>query len=189
MRHEVFNLLQAHSLLDCPLHPDKADAVLIFKQLANCTDATISEMIDIIDGAAAILKLYKITNNFKYVIFDGDLDIRTKQIFNQSAIFIKTTLLNRFGQFNCCLGKSECCKQFLLEKIIVTNYVVKLKQQLISELIRYRLARLDFFESFSKIRWKFHHQILRERVIRTSQSGYKRFKTGNIFNAYHAWCV
>ena len=49
MRHQAVHFLQAHALLDSTLHAHQADTVLVLKQLANRTHATITEMVDVVD--------------------------------------------------------------------------------------------------------------------------------------------
>jgi len=109
MRHKVFDLLQTHSLFDGTLHPDKADAILIFQQLTNSANTTVTEMINIIYSATTVFKLNKIANNFKNIIFDSNFYIGAVQIFkhhpvtakrfNHTTILVKTTLFDCFGKF------------------------------------------------------------------------------------------
>ena len=55
MRHSrVDVLVDGHLFFDRPLHADQSDAELILEELADCPDATIPEVVDVI-GAADIL--------------------------------------------------------------------------------------------------------------------------------------
>jgi hypothetical protein len=57
MRHHRVDLDRAHALADRPLHPQQADTVLIFHQLADRPDPAIAEVIDIVDLAATVLEV------------------------------------------------------------------------------------------------------------------------------------
>src|SRR6185503_466633 len=63
VRHERVDLLRdAHALLDRARHAHESDAVLILHQLADGTDATVAEMIDVVDRTAAVLELDEVTH-------------------------------------------------------------------------------------------------------------------------------
>ena len=49
MGHERGHFLQAHALLDGPLHAHQTDAVLVFHQFAHRAHPPVAQMIDIID--------------------------------------------------------------------------------------------------------------------------------------------
>ncbi len=57
MRHDRIDLDRTHPLADRPLHAQKADAVLIFHQLADRAHPAIAEMVDVVDLAAPVLQL------------------------------------------------------------------------------------------------------------------------------------
>jgi hypothetical protein len=54
--HQSLNLLNAHALTDGALHADKSHAVLIFHELADRPNPTVAKMIDIVNGALAVLE-------------------------------------------------------------------------------------------------------------------------------------
>ena len=43
-----FDFLETHPLLDGPLHPHKADPVLVFQQLAHGANPPVAQMVDIV---------------------------------------------------------------------------------------------------------------------------------------------
>src|SRR6516162_4885736 len=57
MRHDRVDLDRAHPLADRSFHAQQTDAILVLHQLADRADPAVSEMIDIVDLAATILKL------------------------------------------------------------------------------------------------------------------------------------
>ena len=57
VRHRRVDLDRAHPLADRALHAQQADAELVLHQLADRAHATIAEMIDVVDLAAAVLDL------------------------------------------------------------------------------------------------------------------------------------
>ena len=69
LRHQGLDILQAHLLLDGPLHPNQADAEMVLYELADRPHPAITEMIDVIDGAVAVLELHEITNHFEDILF------------------------------------------------------------------------------------------------------------------------
>ena len=69
VRHERVDFLRhAHALLDGALHPDQADAVLVLHQLADRADATIAEVVDVVDGPTAVLQLDEVTDGLQDVL-------------------------------------------------------------------------------------------------------------------------
>ena len=48
MRHERFDLLQGHPLLDRPLHAHQAHAVLVLAQFADCPHPAVAEVVDVV---------------------------------------------------------------------------------------------------------------------------------------------
>ena len=57
MGHQVFGFSLAESLLDSTLHPHKPSPELVLCQFANTADATVAEVIDIVDFTAAIAQV------------------------------------------------------------------------------------------------------------------------------------
>src|SRR5439155_8761158 len=68
LRHQRFDVLQAHALLDRTLHAYQADAVLILDELADRADAPVAEMIDIVYLAVAGLELHQVAHDFRDVV-------------------------------------------------------------------------------------------------------------------------
>ena len=69
VRHERVDFLRhAHALLDGALHADETDAVLVLHQLADGADATIAEVVDVVDGPAAVLQLDEVTDGLQDVL-------------------------------------------------------------------------------------------------------------------------
>ena len=64
---ETVDVLCCHSFAYHTLHSGETDAVLVLKQLADCTDTTVSKMIDIVFYADAVLKVH--------IVVDGSKDI------------------------------------------------------------------------------------------------------------------
>jgi len=56
MGHERLDLLQRHAFLDRSFHPDQADPVLIFEELADRANPPIPQIIDIVDGALRVFE-------------------------------------------------------------------------------------------------------------------------------------
>ena len=57
LRHDRIDLHGGHALLDRPLHAEQAHAILILHQFADRANAPISQMIDVVDVAAAIAQI------------------------------------------------------------------------------------------------------------------------------------
>ncbi len=73
VRHQVFALGLAETLLDRPLDADEAGAELILGQLADRAYATVAEVVDVVDLAAAVAQ------------FDQDLDDGENVVGRQCA--------------------------------------------------------------------------------------------------------
>ncbi len=69
LRHEGFDILQAHLLLDGPLHAHKPDAEMILDELPDGSDAPIAQMIDVIDRSIAVFQLHEVANHFQDILF------------------------------------------------------------------------------------------------------------------------
>ena len=54
LRHDRVDIDRGHALLDGALHAQQAEAILIFHQFADRTNAAVAEMIDVVDFAATI---------------------------------------------------------------------------------------------------------------------------------------
>ena len=59
LRHDRVDLDRGHTLLDRALHPQQADAVLVFHQLADRTDAAVAEMVDIVHLATTVAQIHQ----------------------------------------------------------------------------------------------------------------------------------
>ncbi len=57
MRHDRIDIDRTHTLLDRALHAHEADAVIVFHQLADRTDTTVAEVINVVDFALAVLQV------------------------------------------------------------------------------------------------------------------------------------
>ncbi len=57
VRHDGRNIDAAHALLDGTLHAQKANAILVFQQLAHRTHAAVAEIVDVVDVALAVLEV------------------------------------------------------------------------------------------------------------------------------------
>ena len=57
LRHHRVDIDGRHSLLDCALHAQQADAVLVLHQLADRAHTPIAEMIDVVDLAFAVAQI------------------------------------------------------------------------------------------------------------------------------------
>ena len=74
VRHEGFDLLRdAHALLDRALHTNETDAVLVLDQLAHRADAAVTEVVDVVDRAAAVLELDEVLDREKDVFLGQHL--------------------------------------------------------------------------------------------------------------------
>jgi len=110
MRHEVFNFLKAHALLDGPLHTHQTDAILIFQKFTYSPDSTIAEMIDIIDRTTAVFEVDQVANDFQDIVTRTLLESITHKVFenhavaaqdlNRPTIFIKAPLIDDFRKLN-----------------------------------------------------------------------------------------
>ena len=68
LRHQRLDVLQAHALLDRPLHAHEADAVLVLDQLADRADAAVAEVVDVVDLAVAVLELDQVADDLENVL-------------------------------------------------------------------------------------------------------------------------
>ena len=73
VRHERLDLLQAHALLDRALHAHQADAVLVLEQLAHRAHAAVAEVVDVVDGALAVLEIDQVADDLEDVALGQDL--------------------------------------------------------------------------------------------------------------------
>src|ERR1044071_1066056 len=55
--------MDRHLLFDSPLHPDQTDSELILEQFADGSDATISQMIDVVRFTDTLSHLEDVTND------------------------------------------------------------------------------------------------------------------------------
>ncbi len=77
VRHHRVDIDRGHALLDGALHPQQADAVLVFQQLADRTDPAVAEVVDVVDLALAVLQA------------DEDLQHAQDVVLAQHADFIR----------------------------------------------------------------------------------------------------
>ncbi len=56
VRHHRVDIHRAHALADGPLHAQQADAVLVLHQLAHRAHPAVAQVVDVVDGAAAVLQ-------------------------------------------------------------------------------------------------------------------------------------
>ena len=68
LRHQGFDVLQAHPLFDRALHPHQSDAELVLDQLADRAHAAVTEMVDIVDLAVAALEVDQVAHHFEDVL-------------------------------------------------------------------------------------------------------------------------
>src|SRR5262249_45401608 len=68
LRHQRFDVLQAHALLDGALHADEADAVLVLDELADRAHAPVAEVVDVVDLAVAVLQLDQVADDLEDVL-------------------------------------------------------------------------------------------------------------------------
>ena len=59
LRHHRVDLDRRHALLDGALHAQQTDAILVLHQLADGANATVAEMIDVVDLALAVAQIDK----------------------------------------------------------------------------------------------------------------------------------
>ena len=63
VRHHRRNIDRRHTLLNSALHAEQADAILVFQKLTDRADTTVTEVIDIVDFALAVLQIHKGLHN------------------------------------------------------------------------------------------------------------------------------
>ena len=59
MRHQVIGFGLAETFLDSTLNAHETGTELVFRQFADATDATVTQVIDIVDFAAAIAQFHQ----------------------------------------------------------------------------------------------------------------------------------
>ena len=59
MRHDRVDIDRAHTLTDCALHTQQTNAILVFHQFTDGTDATVTEVVNIVDFALAVLQVHE----------------------------------------------------------------------------------------------------------------------------------
>jgi len=75
VRHQIFNFLKTHPLLDGPFHTHEADTVLVFKKLTDGTNPSVAKVVDVVDITLAVLQIYQIADNFQDILFRQDLAV------------------------------------------------------------------------------------------------------------------
>ena len=82
LRHQGFDVLQAHLFFDRPLHAHQADAEMIFHELADGAHPAVAEMIDIVHRAVAVLELHQIAHHLENIflpkrpLFQGHVELQ-----------------------------------------------------------------------------------------------------------------
>jgi len=68
VRHDGRHVDAAHAFLDRALHAQQADAVLVFQQFADRTDAAVAEVVDVVDFALAVLQVHQFLDHGEDVL-------------------------------------------------------------------------------------------------------------------------
>ncbi|MNE16936.1 hypothetical protein D3C80_1098970 [compost metagenome] len=74
LRHDRVDFDRGHTFLDRTFHTQKTDAILIFHQLADRTDTTVTEIVDIVDFTTAIAQLNQHLDHSKDVFLAQNTD-------------------------------------------------------------------------------------------------------------------
>ncbi len=64
--------MSGHTLTDNSFQSGKTDSVLVLKQLADCTDTTVAQMVDVVFITQTVLQMHVIVNGSQD-IFLGDM--------------------------------------------------------------------------------------------------------------------
>jgi hypothetical protein len=72
VRHHRVDVDRAHPLLDRPLHPQQADAVLVLQQFADRTDPAVAQVVDVVDLAAAVAQADQHLEHGQHVVLAQD---------------------------------------------------------------------------------------------------------------------
>ncbi len=81
VRHQRVDLLRhAHALFDRSLHADETDAVLVLHQLADGANATVAEVVDVVDRTATVLQLDEVTNRLEDVLRREDAEVDRRSL-------------------------------------------------------------------------------------------------------------
>ena len=75
VRHDCVDIDRRHALLDGALHPQQADAVLVFQQLADRTDPAVAQVVDVVDLAPAVLQADQNLQHLQHVFLAKDPDL------------------------------------------------------------------------------------------------------------------
>ncbi len=88
--HHGLHVLEAHALLDGPLHPHQADAVLVFQQLAHRAHPAVGHMIDVVDGPAlhTVLELEQIAYGVENVLFPQHGRLERGLLFRDAQLLV-----------------------------------------------------------------------------------------------------
>ncbi|TPV97351.1 MAG: hypothetical protein USCAAHI_03178 [Beijerinckiaceae bacterium] len=57
LRHNRIDIDRGHPLLDCPLHPQQAEPILILHEFADRADPAVAEMVDVVDFTAPVAQI------------------------------------------------------------------------------------------------------------------------------------
>ena len=91
MGHQAVHFLQAHTLFDRTLHAHQPDTVLILKQLANRADATVAEVVDVVDLDRQMACVALVVSDFPIVDTVAQVD--------QVAYHFQNVFLGQGGDF------------------------------------------------------------------------------------------
>ena len=102
LRRDSLKILRGHTLTDNSLQSGKTDAVLVLQKLADRTDTTVSEMVDIVVSTDPIFQMDIIVNGSKNIFLcnmlrDQIVDIAADRLFDilEVTIFFQYRLQRR----------------------------------------------------------------------------------------------
>jgi hypothetical protein len=75
VRHDRVDIDRAHAFLDRAFHAQQADAVLVFQQLAHRADATVAQVVDVVDFAATVAQAHQDLQHGQDVVLAQDADL------------------------------------------------------------------------------------------------------------------
>ena len=84
MRHDRINIHRAHAFLDRAFHAQQADAILIFHQFANRTNAAVAEVVNIVNLPAPILQVEQYAQRRHNILLAQDAHV-IRHFFQRKA--------------------------------------------------------------------------------------------------------
>ena len=87
VRHDCVYIDRAHTLFDRTLHTHQTDAVIVFHQLTDRTNAAVAEVVDIVDFAFAVFQI------------EDDLRDANNVIIAEGTLSVFRWLIARDGHF------------------------------------------------------------------------------------------